>query len=108
MIGAAQFLNKVDGEFTSIDLETVHAMAQQAAVVLQNIVIEKMDKSREQELEFLNVVTSLSSELNLSKLLERIISTITKMLDADRSTRSLTTRKRINCTQKSVRAWEKP
>ena len=47
VIGAAQFLNKVDGEFTSIDLETVHAMAQQAAVVLQNnIVIEKMDKSR--------------------------------------------------------------
>ena len=62
-------------------------MSQQAAIVLQNnIAMEKMAESRKQELDFLHTVTSLSSELDLSKLLAKIIATITRMLDAERST----------------------
>ena len=38
------------------------------------------------ELEFLNVVTELSYELKLGPLLQKIMGTITKMLDAERST----------------------
>ncbi|MBI2601478.1 MAG: GAF domain-containing protein [Deltaproteobacteria bacterium] len=86
-LGVTQILNKIDGEFTQIDLELLEAMSQQAAVAIQNnIVIEKMEAARQQELEFLNVVTQVSTELNLSALLNKIIHTITKMLDAERST----------------------
>ena len=48
--------------------------------------MERMEINRKQELEFLDVVTQVSSELNLSQLLGKIIHTITKMLDAERST----------------------
>lgn len=86
-IGVSQILNKVDGEFTSRDLELLEAMTDQAAFALQgNLVIEQMKETRRQEMEFLDVVSQVSSELKLGPLLQKIIKTITKMLDAERST----------------------
>ena len=61
-------------------------MTKQAAIALQgHIAMEAMEASRKQELEFLDVVSQISSELELSSLLSRIVSTITTMLDAERS-----------------------
>ena len=86
-IGVTQILNKLDGEFTENDLELLGAMTDQAAFALQgNLVIEQMKETRRQEMEFLDLVAQVSSELKLAPLLQKIIKTITKMLDAERST----------------------
>ncbi len=87
IIGVSQILNKIDGKFSEGDLEILQAMTQQAAIAIQgNIIVEQIEKSRKQELEFLDVVSKVSSELELGPLLQRIIGTVTKMLNAERST----------------------
>ena len=86
-IGVSQILNKINGQFTGEDLELLEAMTQQAAIAIQgNIIVEQIEKSRKQELEFLDIVSQVSSELELGPLLQRIIGTVTKMLNAERST----------------------
>ncbi|MBT6869830.1 MAG: GAF domain-containing protein [Candidatus Marinimicrobia bacterium] len=85
-IGVSQLLNKSGAPFNEQDLEILEAMTKQAAIALQShIALEAMEASRKQELEFLDVVSQISSELELSSLLSRIVSTITTMLDAERS-----------------------
>ena len=87
VIGVSQILNKIDGKFNDDDLEILEAMTKQAAIAIQgNIIVEQIEKSRKQELEFLDIVSKVSSELELGPLLERIIGTVTKMLNAERST----------------------
>ena len=57
VIGVAQVLNKTKGRFTKDDLALLEAMTTQAAVALQGArYVEKMQKSREKELEFLGEV----------------------------------------------------
>ena len=86
-IGVAQILNKNKGSFSKNDLEILQTMTRQAATTLQNnVIIEEIEASRKQELEFLDVVSKVSSELEIGPLLQKIMETITKMLDADRST----------------------
>ncbi len=86
-IGVSQILNKVDGEFTEEDLEMLEAMTEQAAIAIQgNIIVEQVEAARKQELEFLDVVSQVSSELELTPLLQKIISTISTMLDCERAT----------------------
>jgi adenylate cyclase len=86
-IGVSQILNKIDGEFKEDDLELLEAMTEQAAVAIQgNIIIEQIEAARKQELEFLDVVSQVSSELELTPLLQKIISTISAMLDCERAT----------------------
>ena len=87
VIGVAQVLNKLKGRFTKDDLALLEAMTTQAAVALQGaLYVEKMEASREKELEFLGVVSEVSSELQLGPLLQKIMATVTRMLNADRST----------------------
>ena len=87
IIGVAQVLNKIDGKFTEDDLALLEAISTQAAVALQStLTVEKMEKSREEELEFVGVISEISSELQLGPLLQKIMGTVTKLLDADRST----------------------
>ncbi len=86
-IGVSQILNKIDGEFTPDDLELLEAMTEQAAIAIQgNIIVEQVEAARKQELEFLDVVSQVSSELELTPLLQKIISTISTMLDCERAT----------------------
>ena len=86
-IGVAQILNKHKGQFSKKDLTILEIMTKQAATALQNnVIIEEIEASRKQELEFLDVVSKVSSELEIGPLLQKIMETITKMLDADRST----------------------
>ncbi len=87
LIGVAQLLNKVEGAFTEADLALVEAIIAQASVSLEGFrTIENIEKARKQELDFLNVVSEVSSELQLGPLLQKIMGAITRMLDADRST----------------------
>lgn len=87
LIGVTQILNKINGAFTKRDLELLEAMTQQAAVTIQNnIIFEQMEASYRKELEFLDVVSQVSNEIQLSSLLTKIINSITRMLDAERST----------------------
>lgn len=85
-IGVSQVLNKIDGQFTEQDLDLLMMITQQAAIAIQNhLIIEEVDKVRKQELDFLDVVSQISSELELEPLLQKIISTVTSMLNAERS-----------------------
>lgn len=87
IIGVAQVLNKKAGRFTGQDLQLLEAMTMQAAVALQGAqIIEKMKRSRAQEMEFLDVVADVTSEIDLGALLSKVIREATKMLQAERST----------------------
>ena len=86
-IGVSQILNKIDGEFDQNDLDMLEAMTEQAAIAIQgNIIVEQIEAARKQELEFLDVVSQVSSELELTPLLQKIITTISTMLDCERAT----------------------
>jgi len=86
-IGVIQVLNKKDGEFGKEDLHLLESMTTQAAVALQSTqFVERMKKTREKELEFLDVVADVTSELELGTLLKKVMAEATRMLGADRST----------------------
>ena len=86
-IGVVQVLNKLDGRFTPDDMVLVEAMTRQAAVALQSAqTIERMRESRAQEMDFLNLVADITSELEIKSLVGKVIAECTRMLDADRST----------------------
>jgi len=87
IIGVAQALNKKRGKFDKKDLETLGDMTTQAAVVLQGAqFIEQMQKDRKQELEFMDVVSDITSEIDLGALLQKVMAEATRMLNAERST----------------------
>ncbi|MEK9634126.1 MAG: adenylate/guanylate cyclase domain-containing protein, partial [Opitutae bacterium] len=67
--------------------DMLEAMTEQAAIAIQgNIIVEQIEAARKQELEFLDVVSQVSSELELTPLLQKIITTISTMLDCERAT----------------------
>jgi adenylate cyclase len=85
-IGVSQLLNKKDDQFSEEDLELLEAMTAQAAIAIQShVALEQMEQARKKELEFMDLVSEISSELELTSLLSKIIATITTMLDAERS-----------------------
>ncbi len=87
IIGVAQSLNKLKGRFTKGDLAMLEAMTTQAAVALQSTqFVERMKKTRTQEMEFLDVVSDVTAEIDLGALLAKVMSEATRMLKADRST----------------------
>ena len=89
VIGVAQALNKKGGtaKFTTEDLSLLEAMTTQAAVALQSTqFVERMKKSRATELEFLDVVADVTSEIDLTVLLQKVMGEAARMLKADRST----------------------
>ena len=87
VIGVVQVLNKIDGEFDQEDLETVEAITAQCAITLQSLqLIERMEQSRARESAFMTVVSDITSELELPKLLNKVMSEATRLLNAERST----------------------
>ena len=86
IIGAIQIMNKIKGRFTKKDMEIVEAMGTQAALALKNTQqIERMTRSHEKEMEFIDLVSELTSEINLAALLKRVMSEATRFLHAERS-----------------------
>ena len=87
IIGVVQALNKIDGAFTEHDLTLLESMTTHAAVTLQSTqFIESVEKKRKEEMEFLDMVTDVTSEIELSALLQKVMSVATRLLKADRST----------------------
>lgn len=87
VIGVIQVLNKENDKFTTEDLKLLEAMTTQASVALQSTqFVERMQKTRAKELEFLDVVADVTSELELGALLKKVMAEATRMLGADRST----------------------
>jgi len=87
VIGVVQCLNKKEGVFGQEDMELLEAIANQATVSLQSTqFVERMKKSREQEMRFLDMISDVTSELELGTLLQRVMAEATRMLNADRST----------------------
>lgn len=87
IIGVAQALNKINGEFTAQDLTVLGGITTQCAITLQSMqLVEQMEASRKREVEFLNIVSEMTSELELTTLLRRVMAEATGMLDAERST----------------------
>ncbi|MHA1598246.1 MAG: GAF domain-containing protein [Alphaproteobacteria bacterium] len=86
-IGVAQVLNKKKGRFTKDDLSLLEAMTTQASIALQSTqFVEKMKVTRQKEMEFLDVVSDVTSEIDLGAMLAKVMEEATKMLQADRST----------------------
>ncbi|MDP6389088.1 MAG: GAF domain-containing protein [Alphaproteobacteria bacterium] len=86
IIGACQILNKKKGRFNKDDLQLLEAMTMQASISLQSTqFVERMKKTREQEMEFLDVVSDVTSEIELGTMLKKVMSEATRMLNADRS-----------------------
>jgi adenylate cyclase len=85
-IGVAQALNR-EGDFTADGLALFGAMITHASTVLQStLFVEKMERARRQEGEFLRVVSDVSSEIQLGPLLQKIMAAVTRMLNCERST----------------------
>jgi len=87
IIGVTQALNKKEGKFTDSDMMILESMCMQAALALQRAqIIEKMKSSREEEMDFLDIVADITSEIELGVLLQKVMGEATKMLHAERST----------------------
>jgi adenylate cyclase len=86
-IGAVELLNKLVGEFDERDRALLEDMTSQCAVTLQSMqLLDRMTRSQRREVEFLNLVSELMSELELGRLLGRVMGEATRMLDAERTT----------------------
>ena len=87
IIGVAQTLNNQRGGFVEKDLLLLESMTMQAAVALQSTqMVEQMRKSRLKEMEFFDVISEITSEIDLGAILGKVMAQATKMLNAERST----------------------
>jgi len=87
VIGVAQTLNKRAGKFTRQDLHIFAAMTNQGSLALQSAqYIERMKALRQQEMEFIDVVSEVTADIKLGSLLQKVMGEATRLLNADRST----------------------
>ncbi|MBI2752981.1 MAG: GAF domain-containing protein [Betaproteobacteria bacterium] len=87
IVGVLEALNRRKGNFTRRDLEVLNAMVAQGTLALGTAqLIERMKEIREQEREFVRVVSEVSAEIKLGLLLRRVMGEATRMLNAERST----------------------
>jgi len=83
----SQVINRLKGRFTKADLELMTAMTSHSALALQSVQsIERMRQLRQQEMEFLDVVSDVTSEIDIRVLLRKVMGEATRMLKAERST----------------------
>lgn len=85
VIGVTQALNKRAGEFDAEDMQALEALSSQAAAALENArMFERVERSQREEALLLDVVSSITSEIKLDPLLEKILAAATQLLGADR------------------------
>ncbi len=87
-IGVMQSLNKHGGgSFTDDDLSLLTEMTRQAAIALQSLqYVEQIERIRIKEMAFLELVSDINSEFDLSSLLQRVVQETCKMLGSERAT----------------------
>lgn len=87
IVGVAECLNKNGGGFTEYDVKLLSDIGAVAVPALRSSrFIERMTHAREQEMLFLDVVTDITSEIDLDVLLHRVMAEVTRILGAERST----------------------
>ncbi len=87
IIGVAQTLNKRKGNFTRSDLSLLEAMTTQGTLALQGAqFIERMKAVRNQEMEFVDIVSEVTADIKLGSLLQKVMGEATRLLNAERST----------------------
>ena len=87
VIGALQMLNKRHGNFTAEDLHLIESMTGQTAMTLRSTQFqERMVAARQQELRFLDLVSDITSDIDLGAMLAKVVSEAARMLEADRAT----------------------
>lgn len=87
IIGVAQALNKKTGRFTTVDQKRLEAMTTQAAIVMQSVqLVERINQSHRKEMEFFDIVSDVTAEIDLGALLHKVMTEATRMLKAERAT----------------------
>ncbi|MED5225758.1 MAG: GAF domain-containing protein, partial [Pseudomonadota bacterium] len=86
-IGVLQVLNKQKGKFTKADLAKIELVASQCASTLNTYALtERMEAQKRREAEFMELVSKLTTELDLSRLLNHVVDAATDMLVCERAT----------------------
>ena len=86
-IGVLQVLNKQTGRFTKADLAKIELVASQCASTLNTYALtERMEAQKRREAEFMELVSKLTTELDLSRLLNHVVDAATDMLSCERAT----------------------
>ncbi len=85
VIGVTQALNKREGGFDAEDQQLLEGLSSQAAAALENArMFERVERAQREEALLLDVVSSITSEILLDPLLEKILAAATQLLGADR------------------------
>ncbi len=87
IIGVTEVLNKHQGSFDASDLALLQVFGTQMSSAIENAQLsERALIATREESRIIEVTRAISSELNIDKLLRRIMATATELLDAERST----------------------
>jgi len=87
VIGVAEVLNKRDELFTNADSALLRAFTTHMASALENIQLtERAQISIREESRIMEVTRAISSELDIDRLLRKIMSISSELLEAERST----------------------
>ena len=94
IIGVLQALNKQRGRFTKKDLTLLELITTQASQFLGGMIeLRRVEKLRKHEIEFLEVISEMTSDINIESLLQKVMAEATRMLGAERSTLFLNDKK---------------
>ena len=94
IIGVLQALNKQRGRFTKKDLTILELITTQASQFLGGMIeLKRVEKLRKHEIEFLEVISEMTSDINIESLLQKVMAEATRMLGAERSTLFLNDKK---------------
>ena len=86
-IGVLQVLNKIDAKFSEDDIDAIKLVASQCASTLNTYALtERMEAQKRREAEFMTLVSKLTTELDLSRLLNHVVDAATEMLNCERAT----------------------
>jgi adenylate cyclase len=87
VIGVLQMLNKKEGDFHQQDLRLLEDITSLTSMALSSRQFaERMHLARLQEKEFLDVVADVTSDIDLGKMLMKVVTEAARMLEADRAT----------------------
>lgn len=86
-IGVAEVLNKQSGRFNNADSALLRAFTTHVASALENMQLsERAQVAMREESRIMEVTQAISSELDIDRLLRKIMSIATELLEAERST----------------------
>ncbi len=87
VVGVTMVLNKREGTFDAEDRQLLETLGVHIAAALAKArLFEQVERAQREEALLLEVTSALASELDLDRLLERIVSAACTLLDADRGT----------------------